>query len=183
MTKKANGQTGEVLEKPSSRRKFMKQSAAVTGGLAGILATGIPPAFAQTRELKMMVHSHFVPASDAELERQLKEFGKAEGIKVRFDRVAHLQLPAVLAGEVQGQKGHDIISMVNANPHLYSKHLANVDELYEKVGKTGGGWTNHDVGKGRDGHQKAMPWYFISFPIALRTDLIAEIGENLPETW
>ncbi|MBT5108975.1 MAG: extracellular solute-binding protein [Rhodospirillaceae bacterium] len=183
MTKKTNGQVTKILDKPSSRRKFIAQSAAVTGGLAGILATGVAPAVGQTRELKMLVNSHFVPASDEELRRQMEEFGKAEGVKTRLDRVAHLQLPAVLAGEIQGQKGHDIVAVRNADPNLYSKHLVSLDGLYEKIGKAGGGWTNNDVGKGRDGHQKAIPWYFISFPIAIRTDLVSEIGENMPDTW
>ena len=124
----------EMLAKPRSRRRFMRESAAVGGGLATILASGVAPAVGQERELKVMVHSHFVPAADDELERQLKEFGKMEGIKTRFDRVAHLQLPAVLAGEVQGQKGHDIISTVNAYPYLYSKHLVDVGDIYDKVG-------------------------------------------------
>ena len=182
--KKTNGVTTEILGKKSDRRSFLKGSAAIgTGGLAGILASGIAPAIAQERELKVLVNSHFVPKSDEELERQLKEFGKAEGIKTRLDRVAHLQLPAVLAGEIQGQKGHDVVVMRNADPSLYSKHLVDLDDLYEKIGKAGGGWTNSDFGKGRDGRQKAIPWFFISFPIAIRTDLVAEIGENLPDTW
>lgn len=168
---------------PTSRRKFMQTAAVATGGLAGILATGVPPAYGQTRELKMLVNSHFVPDSDVELERQLAEFGKAAGVTTRLDRVAHLQLPAVLAGEVQGQKGHDLVAVGNSNPHLYTKHLESVDELYESIGKAGGGWTSEVVGKGSDGHYKAIPWFFISFPLALRTDLIAEIGENIPNTW
>ncbi len=176
--------TGSKKSKKSpSRRKFLQDAALVTGGLAGILATGIAPAMAQSRELKMLVNSHFVPSSDEELARQLAEFGKAAGVKTRLDRVAHLQLPAVLAGEVQGQKGHDLVAVGNSNPHLYSKHLENVDDLYEKIGKAGGGWTTKGVGQGNDGHYKAIPWFFISFPLALRTDLIAEIGENLPDTW
>lgn len=183
MTKSKSGPGTELLGSDSSRRGFLKGTAAVTGGLAGILATGVAPAVGQERELKMLVNSHFVPAADNELKRQLEEFGKAEGIKVRFDRVAHLQLPAVLAGEVQGQKGHDIISTRDGNAHLYSKHLVNVDDIYEKIGAAGGGWTNDELGKGRDGSQKTIPWYFISFPIAIRTDLVAEIGENLPDTW
>ena len=172
-----------LSNKASSRRKFLQGTATVSGGLAGILAAGVAPATAQARELKMLTNSHFVPASDVELERQLAEFGKAAGVKTRLDRVAHLQLPAVLAGEVQGQKGHDLVSVGNSNPHLYSKHLESVDEIYEKIGKAGGGWTDGTVGKGSDGHHKAIPWFFISFPLALRTDLIGEIGENMPDTW
>lgn len=182
--KKTDGSAKVSLEVPNSRRRFLTNSAAIaTGGLAGILSSGIAPAVAQERELKVLVNSHFVPKSDDELERQLAEFGKAEGVKTRLDRVAHLQLPAVLAGEIQGQKGHDVVVMRNADANLYAKHLVDLDDLYEKIGKAGGGWTNKDFGKASDGHQKAIPWFFISFPIAIRTDLVAEIGEDLPDTW
>ena len=183
MLKKTALTKKEKLSSSSSRRGFLQDAALATGGLAGILATGIAPATAQTRELKFLTNSHFVPASDVELERQLTEFGKAAGVKTRLDRVAHLQLPAVLAGEVQGQKGHDLVAVGNSNPHLYAKHLENLDDLYEKMGKASGGFTTKGVGLGPDGHVKAIPWYFISFPLAVRTDLIAGIGENLPDTW
>ena len=123
MTSNIKVTNSKISKASSSRRKFLQDAALVTGGLAGILATGTAPATAQSRELKMLVNSHFVPASDAELERQMAEFGKAAGVKTRLDRVAHLQLPAVLAGEVQGQKGHDLVAVGNSNPHLYSKHL------------------------------------------------------------
>ena len=95
--------------------RLTNSAAITTGGLAGILASGVAPAVGQTREMKVLVNSHFVPSSDEELLRQMKEFGKAEGVKVRLDRVAHLQLPAVLAGEIQGQKGHDVVVMRNAS--------------------------------------------------------------------
>jgi multiple sugar transport system substrate-binding protein len=97
--------------------------------------------------------------------------------------VAHLQIPAVHATEVQGQKGHDITFMWIAEPHLYSKHLVNLDDLHDKIGRRAGGWTDEIVGRGEGGHYRALPWYFISLPIALRTDLIADLGENLPDTW
>ena len=165
------------------RRAFLRSSLTTAAGLSGILLAKTPPAYAQERELKLLTFSHFVPSSDEELKRQLDEFGKMAGIKVRMDRVAHLQLPAVYASEVQGQKGHDITSMAIAGPHLYSKHLVNLDDLVEKLQRRAGGLTDTIVGKGADGHYRAMPWFFISFPIAIRTDLVAEIGENLPDTW
>ena len=141
MFKELDQLKSDKTKKSPSRRKFLQDAALATGGLAGILASGIAPATAQTRELKMLVNSHFVPASDEELKRQLAEFGKAAGVKTRLDRVAHLQLPAVLAGEVQGQKGHDLVAVGNSNRHLYSKHLENLDDLYDKIVNAGGGWT------------------------------------------
>ena len=165
------------------RRAFLRASTAATAGLAGMLLAKTAPLMAQERELKLLTWSHFVPTSDAELKRQLEEFGAMTGVKVRMDRVAHLQLPAIMASEVQGQKGHDMTIAADANPHLYSKHLINLDDLHDKIGRRAGGYSNTIVGKGRDGHYRALPWYFITGPLALRTDLIAELGENLPDTW
>jgi multiple sugar transport system substrate-binding protein len=167
----------------SDRRTFLRTSLTASAGLAGILLTKTPPLYAQERELKLLTWSHFVPASDDELQRQLEEFGKQAGVKVRMDRVAHLQLPAVIATEVQGQKGHDLSFIYVGQAHLYTKHLLNLDDLVEKIGRRAGGWTDTVVGRGNDGHYHGIPWYFISFPVAVRTDLIADIGENLPDTW
>ncbi len=169
-----------------NRREFLGKAgvaALATTGIAGILASKTPPAFAQEREIRMMTWSHFVPASDEELKRQLQEFGKMEGIKVSLDRVAHLQVPAVHATEVQGKSGHDISFMWIGEPYLYTNYLAPVGDLVEKIATRGGGLTDDKVGRGTDGRYHALPWYFISFPIALRTDLIADLGENLPDTW
>ena len=183
MEKTTQTHTGGLLGQPQKRREFLGASAKVGGGIAAVLATGQAPAYAQERELRMLVWSHFVPASDEELKRQFEEFGKQAGVSVRMDRVAHLQLPAVLAGEVQGQKGHDIVNVSNSNPHLYSEHLEDISDIYEEIGVAGGGWTADTMGKGRKGEQAALPWYFISFPLVYRKDLIAEIGEKVPDTW
>ena len=167
----------------STRRTFLRASLATSAGLAGVLLTKTPPAMGQDRELKLVTFSHFVPTSDEELNRQLEEFGKMAGVKVRMDRIAHLQLPAVLASEVQGQKGHDIASLWVGMPDLYQKQLESLDDVVEKIGRRAGGWSDELVGRDSDGHYRAVPWFFISFPIAVRTDLIAELGENRPDTW
>jgi multiple sugar transport system substrate-binding protein len=173
-----------LSETALSRRSFLQSSLAASAGLTGILLTKTPPAFAQERELKLLTFAHFVPASDDELRQQLEEFGKQAGIKVRMDQVAHLQLPAVLASEVQGQKGHDILGLSRfAMPNLYAKQLVKLDDLVEKIGRDAGGWVNKEVGKGGDGQYRGIPWFYVSFPIAVRTDLLADIGEELPDTW
>ena len=110
-------------ERTLSRRTLLCSTMAASAGLASMLLTKTTPAVAQDRELKLLTWSHFVPSSDEELQRQLEEFGKMAGIRVRMDRVAHLQLPAILASEVQGQKGHDITIAGSGNPDLYAKYL------------------------------------------------------------
>src|SRR5919197_5216708 len=155
-----------LSETALSRRSFLRTSLGVSAGLAGILLSKTPPLLAQERELKLLTFAHFVPASDDELRRQLEEFGKQAGVKVRMDQVAHLQLPAVLASEVQGQKGHDILGLSRfAMPNLYAKHLVKLDDLVEKMGRENGGWINKEFGKAADGQYRAIPWFYISFPI------------------
>jgi len=151
--------------------------------LAGILLAKTSPVMAQKQTLKLLTFSHFVPTSDEELQRQLEEFGKQAGVEVRMDRVAHLQLPAVKASEVQAQKGHDIVSLTVAEPYLYAKNLVQLDDLVEQLKKEGGGLIDDKFGKGPESDYRGVPWHFISLPIALRTDLIAEIGEDMPDTW
>jgi multiple sugar transport system substrate-binding protein len=90
----------------------------------------------------------------------------------------------VLASEVQGQKGHDIIGLSRfAMPNLYAKHLVKLDDLVEKVGRENGGWINKEVARAGDGQYRAIPWFYVSFPLAIRTDLLAEMGEEMPDTW
>ena len=142
-TLKSSGQT------ELTRRTFLRASVTTSAGLTGILLTQTPPAHAQERELKLLTFAHFVPTSDEELQRQLEEFGKQAGVKTRMDRVAHLQIPAIYASEVQGQKGHDIIGLSRfGQPHLYAKHLVNVDDLVQKIGSRAGGWTDTSTGRG-----------------------------------
>ena len=89
----------------SSRRHFLKQSAAATAGMASWLSLGRAPAFAQKRELTFLSWNHFVPASDDELRKQAEAFGKQAGVTVRVDTIAHLQLPSKFAAEAQAQSG------------------------------------------------------------------------------
>lgn len=173
----------DQVDKGIKRRTLLRSSLTASAGLAGVLMSKTPPLYAQEHELRLITFSHFVPASDEELQRQLEEYGKQAGVKTRMDRVAHLQLPAVYASEVQGQKGHDLVALRVGEPYLYAKHLVELDDLVDKIGKRAGGWTDVVAGRGPDGAYRGIPWFFISFPIALRTDLIAEIGENLPDTW
>jgi multiple sugar transport system substrate-binding protein len=167
-----------------NRRSFLHSSLGISAGLAGILLTKTAPLYAQERELKLLTFAHFVPASDDELQRQLEEFGKQAGVKVRMDKVAHLQIPAVFASEVQGQKGHDVVGLSRfAMPNLYAKHLVNLNDVVEKIGRGAGGFVNTEVGKDASGAYRGVPWFYVSFPIAIRTDLVAELGEELPDTW
>jgi multiple sugar transport system substrate-binding protein len=166
-----------------TRRAFLRTGAAAAAGLAGILAWRRGPAFAQQRELKILTWAHFVPASDEELKRQAEEWGKANRVRVRVDLVAHLQLPAKKAAEVQAQSGHDMLHLYIDDPDLYFDHLVTVDDVASELSRQAGGFFDEELFRYRGRHFKAIPWYYISFPIAYRMDVLEQLGETVPDTW
>jgi len=58
-----------------TRRQVLQAGGGGAAGLAGILATGKPRAFAQTRELTVLTVASFVPDTGKELGRQFEEWG------------------------------------------------------------------------------------------------------------
>ena len=68
-----------------SRRMVLRTAAVSTAGLAGMLATKTPPAYAATRTLTMLTWNHFVPASDENLRQWAKEFERTNKCRVKID--------------------------------------------------------------------------------------------------
>ena len=56
------------------RRQFLK----VSGGLAGVLASGRAPAYAQGQKLHILRWNDFIPAADAELKRQANKLWREQ---------------------------------------------------------------------------------------------------------
>jgi multiple sugar transport system substrate-binding protein len=174
----------EPCHTPPSRRRFLRTTALTAGGLAGILSLRQAPAFAQRRQLTILAWTHFVPDSDKEFDRQAAEWGRMAGVDVRVDHIAHLQLPAKRAAEAQAGAGHDLMQFAPGDSAIYENLIANLDDVTEAIAKEGGGWERlAQTVSLRDGHWKTVPWFYISFPLAWRTDLFEEVGEKLPNTW
>jgi multiple sugar transport system substrate-binding protein len=168
----------------TTRRQFLKVSAASSAGMASWLALGKAPAFAQKRELTFLSWNHFVPASDDELRKQAEAFGKQAGVSVRVDTIAHLQLPAKRAAEAQSQSGHDLLLTGGADPFLYEQQLADVGDVIDDLGKKYGGWypfarEGSHTGSG----WRAVPWFWISFPATYNMVHFKKAGLEVPKTW
>jgi multiple sugar transport system substrate-binding protein len=153
-------------------------------GIAGILHWRQPPAMAQEHELTMLSWSHFVPASDVELRRQMEEFGRQHRVKVRVDTIPQPQLPTKLAAEIQTQSGHDIVQFRDLEAALYYHATHQVADLCDELGKKHGGWWDFarqaDV---IDGEWKAVPWFYISGCITYRQDYFAAVGEQAADSY
>lgn len=169
-----------------SRRKFLATSAGAAAGLYGLSMLGGSSAYAKMKapDMTMLSWNHFVPKSDEKLKEQFAAFSKASGVEARLDTIAHLQLAAKWAAEGQAGAGHDIWLVGGGVASLYERRLENIDDLVEELGDKYGGY----FGLGKEvnfvnGHWKGIPWYFVSFPLVARTDLVADIGEKIPDTW
>src|SRR5262244_334782 len=133
------GSGGNKQNRSVTRRDFLKTSGVAAGaaGLAPALsAPFVSTALAQTKTLKVLQWSHFVPQFDTWFDGFAKDWGKKNGITVTVDHIPHLEEPARAAAEVAAGAGHDLI-MFNGfgGPHLFEKHLTDLTGLVEELEK------------------------------------------------
>ncbi len=165
-----------------TRRHFLTTTAGA--GLAGIFATGIPPARGQQREISYLCWNNFAPASDKKLAEIGQRFTKETGIKLRIDHIAHPQQPAKYAAEVQTQAGHDLVEMRMHFPWLYEPQLVDVSDLVAELEKKHGkAITSMYEAANVRGVWRAVPQYHAYFVPTYREDLFRKAGLKIPDTW
>jgi multiple sugar transport system substrate-binding protein len=168
---------------------FLKRTGTAAGALGLVPAVSAPfvsRALADTKTLKIVQWSHFVPAYDTWFDAFVKDWGQKNGINASVDHIPHLEIPARAAAEVSAQAGHDIFGFNGSGgPHLFSKNTVDmtslIEELEKKHGKVG------KIGEQIAWDAKSKKWvafpdFFIDFPGLYRKDLWDEIG-MMPDTW
>ncbi len=173
------------------RRRLLKLSgagaaAAASGGLAGILASGRAPAYAQETTLHWVRWSDFVPASDKLLrEKILPEGQKALGIKIQFETINANDIQARVTSSIESGSGPDIIMALNNWPQLYARSLADVSDVAEEIGTQQGGY--YDICKSVGTYQGkwiGVPWAVGGGLVAYRKSWLADAGyPKFPVTW
>ena len=174
-----------------TRRKFLKVSgagalAAKAGGMAGILATGRAPAYAQATTLHWLRWNDFVPASDQLLRKELIPEGeKALGFKINLETVNGNDLQPRITAGIQSGSGPDLIMLFNNHPQLYAASLVDMSDLAEAVGKADGGYYPLVKSNSNDGKTWiSMPWTIVGGMIAYRKSWFEEVGSpQFPDTW
>ncbi len=172
------------------RRTLLKSAAvgtaAASGGLTGILATGRAPALAQATEVHWLRWNDFVPACDELLRKKLlPEAEKALGIKVKYETVNGNDLQPRITSSIQSGAGPDIIMLFNNHPHLYAASLVDLSDVAEQVGKEQGAYYKTAVANASTGGK------FFAMPMAIggslnvyRKSWFDEIGvTEFPKTW
>src|SRR5690242_21955250 len=104
-----------------TRRNFLKSGTALAGGMAGILATGRAPAFAQGSTVHWLRWNDFAPASAQLLRKELLPAAeKALGIKTNLATATGNDLQPRTTSAIQSGSGPDIVMRFNNHPQIYS---------------------------------------------------------------
>jgi multiple sugar transport system substrate-binding protein len=175
-----------------NRRKLLKLSGAGTmaagNGLAGILASGRAPAYAQGTALHWLKFVDFVPVSDQLLKGTLKDqCRKALGISLTVETINGDGVQARITSAIQAKTGPDIMMAINNWPQLYADSVSDVSDIAEEVGKAQGGYFDTAHAVAHDGKRWiAMPFTIVGVLLVNRTSWFAEEGitpEKFPATW
>src|ERR1043166_4211127 len=146
------------------RRKLLKLSGAgavaAGTGMAGILATGRAPAYAQGATLHWLRWNDFVPASDQLLRKEITaECQKALGIRLNIETINGNDIQARITSAVQSRSGPDIVTALNNWPQLSAESTVDGSEGGEKRGKARGGFYETSKTVANDGKRWiAVPW-------------------------
>ena len=172
----------------TKRRSVLKLAGGTAlGGMAGILATGRTPAFAQQKTVHWLKWVDFVPATDQMFRREMvPQAEKDLGIKVNLETVNGNDLQPRITAGIQSGAGADIIMSFNSYTHLYANSVVDVAPLAEEVGKREGGvlpYAQAICSNGK-GVYMGMPWAVIGGMIAYRKSWLEEVGATkFPDTW
>jgi len=174
-----------------SRRGLLKLSgtgavAAGSGGLAGILASGRAPAYAQGTTVHWLKWNDFVPAADELLRKKtIPDAEKALGLKINLETINANDLQARTTAAIQSKSGPDLIMAFNSNAQLYAESLADVSGLCEALGSSQGGYYEIAKGNCNDGKRWiSVPYAIIGGMVAYRKSWFDEVGAtSFPKTY
>jgi multiple sugar transport system substrate-binding protein len=168
-----------------NRRSFLKVSGGASAGLAGILASGRAPAYAQGQKLHMVRWVDFVPAADEALKKQAVEAGKAMGAEITIETINANDIQPRITAAISSGSGADIFLLQHNLAHLYEKSLIDVGDIVDAIGKEQGGYYPAAEGLAKvNGVWRAAPHVVVGGMIAYRKSLFAEVGANeFPKTW
>jgi multiple sugar transport system substrate-binding protein len=176
-----------IKTKRRSVLKLAGGTAAVSlGGMAGILATGRAPAYAQQKAIHWLRWVDFVPASDALLRKELVPQAEKElGMKINLETVNGNDLQPRTTAAIQSGAGPDLIMAFNNYTYIYANSVVDLTELAEDLGKREGGIYKYCRAFCTDGKMfMSMPWAVPGGMIAYRKSWFAEEGANaFPKNW
>jgi multiple sugar transport system substrate-binding protein len=175
----------------TSRRRFLTLSGATAvgaGGLAGILAAGRAPAYAQGTALHWLKFVDFVPVSDQLLRGKITdECRKALGIRLQVETINGDGVQARISSAIQAKTGPDILMAVNNWSQLYADSVVDVSDVAEAIGNAQGGYYETAHAVANNGKKWiAVPYTILGVLFANRTSWFKDVGsgpDKFPQTW
>ena len=127
---------GREKKKGMTRREFNKAAAIST------LAMGVAPSIflprqssAASKELKILVWSHFVPKFDKEwFDNFAKNWGKVNDVNVTVDHIGLAEIPSRTAAEISAQQGHDLIEWISP-PSQFEPSVLDLSDVVKEAEK------------------------------------------------
>ena len=166
-----------------TRRRFVETTAVAGGALvAAPFLGGKAPAYAQARKVHYLQWTSFVPAADAEIDRQAEEFTKATGIEMTVEKINQNDMAARITAAIESGSGADVIQMNANQPQLFANGLADHNALIAEVA----GDQLYDWARGAatvDGVARGVPLFNIGNAVVYRKDVFDELGLTPPNTW
>jgi multiple sugar transport system substrate-binding protein len=173
------------------RRKTLQHSAASalaagTGGLAGILASGRAPAYAQTQTMHWLRWADFVPASDVLLKGEITKLCEKDlGMKLTVETINANDIQARITAAIQSGAGPDIFMTVGNWPQLYADSCVDVSDVTDDLGEAQGGY--YDICKvigTVNNRWIGVPWCAGGGLICYRKTWLDEVGaKEFPNNW
>jgi len=174
----------------TKRRSVIKlagsAAALASTGMAGILASGRTPAFAQQKTVHWLKWVDFVPATDQMFTKDLVPAAEKDlGMKIKLETVNSNDLQPRSTAAIQSGSGPDLIMANNNVPYLYANSVVDLSDLAEEVGKREGGLYKYARSLCSDGKMfMSMPWAVIGGMIAYRKSWLEEAGATkFPDNW
>ena len=108
-------------ERKMAKRNLLTRRDFIKAAGVGAVAMGVAPtifiprqAHGASKELKILVWSHFVPRFDKEwYDNFAKNWGKANDVTVTIDHIGLAEIPTRTAAEVSAGQGHDLIEWIS----------------------------------------------------------------------
>ena len=168
-----------------TRRKFV-ETTAITGAAAAtgtsVFLGGKAPAIAQERKIHYLQWSSFIPPADEAIREQAAAFTAATGVDVEVEFINQNDMAARITAAIESGQGADVIQMNQNQPQLFANGLANHDQLLADLGGDDiYGWARGAVVV--DGTARAYPLFNIGNAVVYRSDVFAELGLSVPNTW
>jgi multiple sugar transport system substrate-binding protein len=118
--------------------------AAGTGGLAGILASGRAPAYAQTQTLHWLRWADFVPASDVLLKGDIVKLCEKElSVKLMVETINANDIQGRITAAIQSGAGPDIFMTVGNWPQALRRQLHRCQRRGRRSGQSAGRLLRH----------------------------------------